>query len=145
MVLWRLFHRNRVVSSRFVLPPCVSLAASRFAPIQNVVKTQTCPLFSPFRDTDLETAAVNGRKTMKRFLYSNEELLPGSGVTLGWEPGGKEWKEEVSEFEVFFRKRKVSVCSKCAWEVQVGPGNTCLYFHVGESGTWQSQDGGAQS
>lgn len=35
-------------------------------------------LFS-LRGRDLETAAVNGTKTMKRFLYSTEEVLPGSG------------------------------------------------------------------
>ncbi len=42
---------------------------------------------------DLETAAVNGRKTMKHFLSSSEEALPGSrSMTLlptssSWEGG----------------------------------------------------------
>lgn len=43
----------------------------------NVLKT-----VFPCRGRDLETAAVNGKKTMKRFFSSNEEALPGSRLTL---------------------------------------------------------------
>lgn len=56
-------------------------------------------LFS-LRGRDLETAAVNGRKTMKHFSSSSGEALPGSrSVTSLPDSGGREgWDagEEVS-------------------------------------------------
>lgn len=53
----------------------VSVSAHRFAQTNRKEKKGG---FLSLRGRDLETAALNGRKTMKHFSSPSEEALPGS-------------------------------------------------------------------
>lgn len=66
-------------------------------------------VLSTLKGRDLETAAVKGRKTMKRFSSCSEEALPGSrSMTLcgNWE--GKE-REGVMHLSICDRKGTVGL------------------------------------
>lgn len=77
----------------------------------NALKNQTS--FSPFRGRGLQTDAVNGRKTMKCFLSSNKEVLPGSRVMLdgSWEgrDGRRRWAN------LWFHQKNVHVKCVGGW------------------------------